>query len=84
VHPNFLDRIAGVTEVAGIPPHRILLLDKLKSPGGDPSYPVLRELFPDFEDNREHFTECKLADGSAIPKFAFYLISRGLSGMPKV
>jgi len=81
VHPDFLDE---VTEAAGIPPHRILLLDKPKSPGGDLSYPILWKLVSDFEDSREHFTERKLADGSAIPKLAFYLISYGLSGVSKV
>ena len=59
VHPDFLDE---VTEAAGIPPHRILLLDRPKSPD-----PVLRELVSDFEDSREHFTERKPTDGSAIP-----------------
>jgi len=73
VHPDFLDKIAGVTEVAGIPPHR-----KPKPPGGDLPYPVLRELFSDFDDSHEHFTERKLAGGSAIPEPAFCLISHGL------
>ena len=84
VHPDFLDKIAGVAEAAGIPLHRILLLDKPKSSSGDLPYPVLRELVSDFEDSHEHFTERKLADGSAISKPAFYVISHGLSGMPKV
>ena len=84
VHPDFLDKMAGVTEAAGIPPHRILLPDKPKPPGGYLPYPVLRELIPDFEASHEHFTERKLADGSAIPKPALYVISCGLSGILKV
>jgi hypothetical protein len=83
VHPDFLDRIAGVAEAAGIPPHRILLLDSPKS-SIDHQYPLLRDLVSDFNDTHEHFTERKLADGSAISKPAFYVISHGLSGMPKV
>lgn len=84
VHPDFLDKIAEVAEAAGIPLHRILLLDKPKSSGGDLSYPVLRDLVSDFNDSYEHFTERKLVGGSAISKPAFYFISHGLSGMPKV
>ena len=84
VHPDFLDRVARVAEAAGIPPHRILLLDKPKTSSGDLPYPVLRDLVSDFKDSYEHFTERKLADGSAITKPAFYVISHGLSGMPKV
>jgi len=84
VHPDFLDKIAGVAEAAGIPPHRILLLDKPKSFTGELPYPVLRDLISDFKDTHEHFTERKLAGGSAISKPAFYVISHGLSGMPKI
>jgi hypothetical protein len=84
VHPDFLDKIAEVAEAAGIPPHRILLLDTPKSPGGHLPYPVLGDLVSDFKDSHEHFTERKLADGSAVFKPAFYVISHGLSGMPKV
>jgi hypothetical protein len=84
VHPDFLDKIAGVAEAAGIPLHRILLLDKPKSSEGDLPYPLLRDLVSEFEDSHEHFTERKLAGGSAITKPAFYVISHGLSGMPKV
>lgn len=84
VHPDFLDKIAGVAEAAGIPLHRILLLDKPKSSNGDLLYPILRELVSDFEDSHEHFTERTLADGSAMSKPAFYVTSHGLSGMPKV
>lgn len=84
VYPDFLDKIAGAVEAAGNPLRRISLLDKPKFSCGDFPYPVLRELISDFEDNHEHFTERKPADGSAISKPAFYVISRGLSGMPKV
>lgn len=84
VHPDFLDKIAGVAEAADIPPHRILLLDKPKSFSGTLPYPLLRDLVSDFKDSHEGFTERKLADGSAISKPAFYVISHGLSGMPKV
>lgn len=84
MHPDFLDKISGVAEAAGIPPHRILLLDKSEPPNRDFPYPVLWDLVSDFEDSHEHFTERKLADGSAISKPAFYVISHGLSGMPKV
>ena len=78
MHLDFLDKIAGVTEAAGIPPRRISFLDKPRSPGGDLPYPVLRESVSDFEDSHEHFTERKLADGFAISKPAFYVISHGL------
>jgi hypothetical protein len=84
VHPDFLDKISGVAEAAGIPPHRILLLDTPKSSDGNLPYPVLQDLVSDFEDSHEHFIERKLADGSAVLKPAFYVISHGLSGMPKV
>lgn len=84
MHPDFLDKIAGVAEAAGISPQRILLLDKSNSLGGAVPYPVLRDLVSDFDDDYEHFTERKLADGSARSKPAFYAISHGLSGMPKV
>jgi len=85
VHPDFLDKIAEVAEAAGIPPHRILLLDTPKSPGGHLPYPaILGDLVSDFKDSHEHFTERKLADGSAVFKPAFYVISHGLSGMPKI
>lgn len=84
VHPDFLDKITGVAEAAGIPLHRILLLDTPKSFSGGLRYPLLRDLILDFKDDHEHFTERKLADGSAISKPAFYAISHGLSGMSKV
>lgn len=84
VHPDFLDKITGVAESAGIPPHRILLLDTPKSFSGELPYPLLRDLVSDFRDDHEHFIERKLANGSAISKPAFYFISHGLSGMPKV
>ena len=84
VHPDFVDKISGVAEAAGIPHHRILLLDRPKCSSGHLSYPLLRDLISEFEADHEHFTERKLADGSAISKPAFYVISHGLSGMPKV
>lgn len=84
VHPDFLDKIAKVAEAAAIPLHRILLLDEPRSFSGELPYPLLRDLVSDFKDDHEHFTERKLADGSAISKPAFYVISHGLSGMPKV
>lgn len=84
VHPDFLDKIAGVAEAAGISPERILLLDKPHSLSGAVPYPVLWELVSDLDDGHEHFTERKLAGGSARSKPAFYVISHGLSGMPKV
>lgn len=84
VHPDFLDKIAGVAGAAGIPLHRILLLDRPKSSSGELPYPLLGDLIAGFDANHEHFTERKLANGSAISKPAFYVISHGLSGMPKV
>ena len=84
VHPDFLDKISGVAEAAGIPHHRILLLDRPKSSSRELPYPLLRDLISQFESNDGHFTERKLAEGSAISKPAFYVISHGLSGMPKV
>ena len=84
MHPDFLDKISGVAESAGIPRHRILLLDSPKTWSGELPYPLLRDLISDFEPNHEHFHERKLAEGSAITKPAFYVISHGLSGMPKV
>ena len=84
MHPDFLDKIAGVAEAAGISPQRILLLDKSNSLCGAVPYPVLWDLVSDFDDGHEHFTERKLADGSARSKPAFYVISHGLSGMQKV
>jgi hypothetical protein len=83
-HPDFFDKIAGVAEAAGIPLDRILLLDKPKTPGSHTPYPVLWDLVSEFEGRHENFIERKLADGSAISKPAFYFISHGLSGMPKV
>lgn len=84
VHIDFFDKVAEVAEAAGIPLHRILLLDKSKTPCSHTPYPVLRDLVSEFEGRHENFTERKLADGSAISKPAFYFISHGLSGMPKV
>ena len=84
VHPDFLDKISGVAEAAGIPHHRIVLLDRPKSSSGELPYPLLRDLISEFEPDNEHFTERRLAEGSAISKPAFYVISHGLSGMPKV
>ena len=84
VHPDFLDKISGVAEAAGIPHHRILLLDRPNFSSGELPYPLLRDIISDFEADHEHFTERKLAAGSAISKPAFYVISHGLSGMPKV
>ena len=84
MHPDFLDKISEVAEAAGIPPHRILLLDEPKASDGHLPYPVLGDLVSDFKDTHEHFTERKLAGGSAVFKPAFYVISHGLSGMPKV
>ena len=84
VHPDFLDKIPGVAEAAGIPLHRILLLDRPRSWSGELPYPLLRDLVSEFETDREHFTERKTAEGSAISNPAFYVISHGLSGMPKV
>lgn len=84
VHPDFLDKVTPVAEAAGIPLHRVLLLDRPKYSGSHLPYPVLWDFASDFEDTHEHFTERKLADGSAITKPAFYAVSHGLSGMPKV
>lgn len=84
MHSAFLDKVARVAEAAGIPPHRILLLDSPDSSDGNTPYPILGDLVSDFEDSHEHFIERKLADGSAMSKPAFYVTSHGLSGMPKV